>query len=59
MRERGGKYLEVLNNQIPGGDLHDPRLCPVFATYGTAALRAGGSNMSIYALRWDTNAPCP
>ena len=34
MQERGGKYLEALDNQVPGGDVHDPRLCAVFTTDG-------------------------
>ena len=55
IHEHGGKYLMVFNLQIPSGDIHDPHLCPVpaFTTHGTAALRAGGSNMTIYLLTWD------
>ncbi|MBI1258611.1 MAG: hypothetical protein GC204_14175 [Chloroflexi bacterium] len=55
IQERGGKYLMVFDLQIPSGDVHDPHLCPVpvFKTKGTAALRAGGSNMTIYLLSWD------
>jgi len=40
IHERGGKYLMALDTQIPGGDVHDPHLCPKFTTGGTAAPRA-------------------
>lgn len=53
MQERGGRYLMALENQVPGENLSDPRLCPVFQSDGDAALRAGGSKMVIYALAWD------
>ncbi len=53
MQARDAKYLEALDNQIPGGSLDDPRLCPIFKTEGTAALRAGGSKMTIYRLAWE------
>lgn len=53
MQARGGKYLMALDNQIPGGDAHDPRLCEVFTTGGTVAPLAGASNMTVYALAWD------
>jgi hypothetical protein len=55
IRQRGGMYLMALDTQIPGGDSHDPHLCPTpaFTTRGTAAPRAGSSNMSIYKLTWD------
>lgn len=53
MRARGAKYLMALDNQIPGRDPNDSRLCEVFTTSGEDAVRAGGSNMTIYALAWD------
>ncbi len=53
MQERGGRYLMALDNQVPGGDVHDPRLCEVFTTHGEAAKRAGASNMTVYRLAWD------
>ncbi len=55
IHERGGKYLMAFDLQIPSGDVHDPHLCPIpaFTTHGTAAVRAGGSNMTIYLLTWD------
>ncbi|MFN8564454.1 MAG: hypothetical protein U0703_23190 [Anaerolineae bacterium] len=55
MQARGGKYLMALDNQVPGGDVHDPRLCEVFTTGGDVAPRAGASNMTVYALAWDGN----
>jgi len=33
--------------------VHDPHLCPVFTTHGTAAPRAGSSNMTVYKLTWN------
>lgn len=53
IQQRGGKYLMAFDNQIPGGNIHDPHLCLVYSTGGTVALRAGASNMKIYALTWD------
>lgn len=53
MQERGGAYLMAFDTQVPGRNLNDPRLCQVFSSGGTAAPRAGGSNMIIYALAWD------
>jgi hypothetical protein len=53
IHERGGKYLMALDTQIPGGDIHDPHLCPIFITGGTAAPRAGSSNMTTYLLSWN------
>ncbi len=55
MQARDVRYLMALDNQVPGGDLNDPRLCKVFDTHGTAALSGGpgASNMKVYALAWD------
>ncbi len=53
MQAQGGRYLRALNDQVPGDDVNDPRLCPVFTTGGTAAVRAGGTNMTIYKLAYD------
>lgn len=49
----GGRYLMALDTQIPGGDPHDAHLCLVYTTHGSAAPRAGSSNMSVYRLTWD------
>lgn len=53
MESRGAVYLMALENQVPGRDLSDPRLCGIFNTEGNVAIRAGGSNMIIYELAWD------
>jgi len=53
IHERGGMYLMALDTQIPGGDIHDPHLCLKFTTGGTAAPRAGSSNMKVYKLTWN------
>ncbi|MBK8021343.1 MAG: hypothetical protein IPK19_07880 [Chloroflexi bacterium] len=55
IEERGGRYLMALDNQVPGENLQDPRLCQIFTTGGEAAKRAGGSNMTIYRLAFDEN----
>lgn len=57
MQSRDVRYLMALDNQVPGGDLTDPRLCEVFNTHGEAALGGGpgASNMKVYALAWDGN----
>ncbi len=57
MQAQGGRYLMALDTQIPGRNLEDPRLCPVFNTQGEAAIRAGGSNMITYELAWDGVCP--
>ncbi len=55
MRAHDVKYLMALDNQVPGGDVKDPRLCEVFNTHGQAALSGGpgASNMKVYALAWN------
>lgn len=57
IESRGGRYLMALENQVPGEDLTDPRLCPIFSSDGQAALVAGGSKMTIYALAFDGICP--
>jgi 4-amino-4-deoxy-L-arabinose transferase-like glycosyltransferase len=54
---RGADYLMALENQVPGDDPRDPRLCPVFTTGGAVAPLAGGTNMTIYRLAWDRTCP--
>jgi hypothetical protein len=54
---RGARYLLAFPDQIPGDDPTDSRLCPLFTTGGTAALTAGGENMTLYALAWDGACP--
>jgi hypothetical protein len=53
MQERGARYLLAFPDQVPGGDITDARLCAVYTTGGETAPRAGGSNMTVYALVWD------
>lgn len=53
MKARGARYLMAFPDQVPGADLRDPRLCPVFTTNGATSPRQGGYNMTIYALAWD------
>ncbi len=53
MKERNARYLMAFPDQVPGVDLSDPRLCPVFTTHGETSPRQGGYNMTVYALAWD------
>lgn len=57
IRERGGKYLEAMDDQVPGRNVDDPRLCVVYRSGGEATVRAGGSRMTVYRLNWD-GVPC-
>jgi hypothetical protein len=53
MKERNVHYLMAFPDQVPGGDINDPRLCPAFTTNGVTSPRQGGYNMTVYALTWD------
>jgi hypothetical protein len=55
LQQHGARFLMAFPDQIPGGHVDDPRLCPVFSSGGTAAQAIGGSNMTIYELAWDGN----
>lgn len=57
LRERGARYLMGLENQVPRLTDNAPALCLEFTTNGEAAIRAGGSNMTIYSLLWNGNCP--
>jgi hypothetical protein len=57
LQAKGARYLMAFPDQIPGDDPADPRLCRVFTTGGEASIRAGGPNMTIYALTWDGICP--
>lgn len=57
LRERDARFLMAFPNQIPGGDVNDEHLCPVFSTNNPTALAAGGQNMAVYALTWDGSCP--
>jgi hypothetical protein len=53
MQERGAVYLMAMDDQVPGDDPTDQRLCPIFDTEGTLAPLNGGSNIVIYRINWD------
>jgi hypothetical protein len=53
LKQEGADYLMAFPDQIPGGSIHDPRLCPLFTTMGEASPAAGGPNMTVYRLAWD------
>jgi hypothetical protein len=50
---RGARYLMALPDQVPGDNVNDPRLCPIYQSEGSAAITAGGGKMTIYALAYD------
>lgn len=53
MQARGVRYLLAFPDQVPGEDVTDSRLCPVFTTGGQTAVGAGYQNMTVYALKWN------
>ena len=53
IQERGAAYLMAFPDQVPGDDVNDPRLCPVYESEGEATFLAGGDKMTIYRLSWD------
>lgn len=55
MQERGAEYLLAFPDQIPGGRVDDPRLCPVYSTDAAVTKSVGHANMQIYRLAWDAN----
>ena len=56
LETRGAQYLMAMPDQVPGDDVNDARLCPVYQSDGRAAIIAGGEKMTIYGLAWDD--PC-
>jgi hypothetical protein len=57
MQEHGARYLMAFPDQVPGGNVADPRLCVAFTTGNPTARAAGGQNMTVYALAWDEVCP--
>jgi hypothetical protein len=53
LEERGARYLMAFPDQVPGDNLNDTRLCPIYESEGSATNTAGGDKMTIYALAWD------
>jgi hypothetical protein len=53
MQERDARYLMAFADQVPGRNVNDPRLCPIYSTGAEITLLAGGTNMTIYRLSWD------
>jgi len=53
MQERDARYLMAFPDQIPGDNVNDRRLCPIFTTGGKTSPAAGGPNMAVYKLAWD------
>ncbi len=57
LKDKNAHYLMAFPDQVPGDDIHDSRLCPVFTTGGTAAIEVGGPNMTVYSLSFDGVCP--
>jgi hypothetical protein len=53
MRQRGARYLMAFPDQVPGQNINDSRLCPVFTSNGASSPSVGGPNMTIYSLVWE------
>ncbi|MFN8377354.1 MAG: hypothetical protein U0452_01680 [Anaerolineae bacterium] len=51
------RYFMGFDDQTPGADPADPRLCPLRRSVGTASTEAGGSSMTIYSLAYDGVCP--
>jgi hypothetical protein len=57
LQKNNARYLMAFPDQVPGDDINDSHLCPLFTTGGQASIQAGGPNMTIYALTWDGMCP--
>jgi hypothetical protein len=53
MRQRDARYLMAFPDQVPGDEVDDPRLCPIFTTDGPTSRSVSGPSMTVYALTWD------
>jgi 4-amino-4-deoxy-L-arabinose transferase-like glycosyltransferase len=54
--ERDARYIAGFVDQLPGGNLNDPRYCQIFSTNGQTTqqiIRSSAKNFNIYALTWD------
>lgn len=57
IREHDARYLLAFPNQIPGGDVNDEHVCPIYTPNNPGRPPAEGYHMTIYALTW--NGECP
>lgn len=57
LQQKNARYLMAFPDQVPGDDIHDSHLCPVFTTGGKASIEVGGPNMTVYELTWDGICP--
>jgi len=55
LQGRDAQYLMAFPDQIPGDNVNDARLCPLYQSNGTTAINAGGNKMVVYRLAWDRN----
>jgi hypothetical protein len=54
MQERDADYLMAFPDQVPGGNVDDPRLCPVYTSNRQAYTNMPDEvDMTIYRLAWD------
>lgn len=57
MEEQGARYLMAFTDQIPGDEVDDHRICPIYQSDGRTAINAGGSKMVVYVLTWTGECP--
>jgi hypothetical protein len=53
MQAYDARYLMAFDDQIPGRNPADARLCFLYQSDGRQSIEAGGSKMVIYAIAWD------
>jgi hypothetical protein len=50
IQRQDARYLMGFPDQVPGADVNDSRLCPVYTTGGPTSISLGHPNMTIYRL---------
>ncbi len=55
--ERNAQYLMAFPNQVPGDDVSDSRLCPVFTTEPVPPAKKEEPSMTVYRLSWEGGCP--
>lgn len=56
--EQDARYIAGFVDQLPGGNINDPRYCKIFSTNGQTTqeiVRSTAKNFNVYALTWDGN----
>jgi hypothetical protein len=58
--ERDARYIAGFVDQLPGGNVNDPRYCRIFATNGETTqdiIKSTAKNFDVYQLTWDGVCP--